>query len=41
MAHREHGMGRELVIAVIWLAFAVGAASLAYQAMLWLTARVR
>jgi hypothetical protein len=40
MAHRDRGIGRELVIVVVWLAFAAGAASLAYQAMLWLTARV-
>jgi hypothetical protein len=32
-------MGRELV-AVVWLAFAATAASLAYQAALWLTGRV-
>jgi hypothetical protein len=40
MAHRDRGIGRELAIALVWLAFAAGAASLAYQAMLWLTARV-
>jgi hypothetical protein len=40
MAHRGTGMGRELIIAIVWLAFAAGAASLAYQASLWITGRL-
>ncbi len=40
MAHRGEGMGRELIIAVVWLAFAAGAAALAYRAYLWLGWRV-
>jgi hypothetical protein len=41
MAHRGTGMAREVIIAIVWLAFAAGAASLAYQASLWITGRVR
>ena len=41
MTQRSSGMGREIVIAIIWLAFAAGAASLAYQASLWITGRIR
>jgi hypothetical protein len=40
MAHRSTGMGREIVIAIVWLAFAAAAASLAYQASLWVTGRI-
>jgi hypothetical protein len=33
-------MGREVIIAIVWLAFAAGAASLVYQASLWFTGRI-
>jgi hypothetical protein len=34
-------MARELIIAVVWLAFAAAAAGIVYQASLWFSGRIR
>jgi hypothetical protein len=41
MAHRSSGMGREVIIAIVWLAFAAAAAAIVYHASIWFTSGIR